>query len=297
MRSKGDVVLLVLRKIVIFTGALAACSVLLLVFVSAAFCRTTLQKHPRSVPPLPNWMTVSVPARDGVRLRAWWLQPSESNGNCVAVLHGIGDSRVGAVGFAPMFLNEGYAVLLPDSRAHGESGGEFVTYGLLERYDIIAWADWMKKAGCRKVYGLGESLGASVLIQAAAVEPAFAAIAAECAYADLREVAEFRVRQKAHVPAIVSRLVVGSAIAYADWTDGLDLRQVSPVDSIARASTPILLIHGLQDFRTPSYNSVRLARANPRNSLWLVPGAAHTGAASTEPAEFRRRVLGWFAQY
>ena len=36
-----------------------------------------------------------------------------------------------------MFLEEGYSVLLPDSRGHGTSGGELVTYGLLEKRDVL----------------------------------------------------------------------------------------------------------------------------------------------------------------
>jgi predicted acyl esterase len=101
--------------------------------VGAVFCQATLHvprrlgKAPRSA------ATVSITARDKATLSAWWIMPSQPNGNCVIVLHGIGDSRVGSVGFAPMFLNEGYAVLAPDSRAHGASEGQFVTYGLLER--------------------------------------------------------------------------------------------------------------------------------------------------------------------
>jgi len=248
-----------------------------------------------------NATEVSIVAADKATLRAWWLRPSKSNGNCVLVLHGIADSRIGSIGFAPMFLNEGYAVLLPDSRAHGASEGQFVTYGLLEKYDVIAWAHWMKTTACRNLYGLGESLGASILIQAAAIEPAFAAIVAESPYADLREIAEYRVRRMSGMPgwlAIpVARIVVSSAVFYAKSVDGLDLGQVSPVKSIAYTSTPILLIHGLNDFRTPASNSLELARANPRNSLWLVPNAGHTGAAAEAPEEFRGRVLGWFQEH
>ncbi len=195
-----------------------------------------------------------------------------------------------------MFLNEGYSVLLPDSRAHGASGGEFVTYGLLEKYDVIAWANWMKRAGCGKLYALGESLGAAVLIQAAAVQPIFSAIVAECPYADLREVAEYRVSGMGRLPPIVARAIVGSSLLYAAWVYNLDLRRVSPVDSIGRASTPILLIHGLGDVLTPPYNSVRLAKADPRDPLWLVPKAQHTEASLAEPEEFRKRVLNWFAR-
>src|SRR6185295_3975118 len=104
------------------------------------------------------------------------------------LLHGISDSRLGVTGFAPMFVPERYSVLAPDSRGHGRSGGEFVTYGLLEKYDVLAWAHWMRREGCERIYGLGESLGASILIQAAAVEPVFRAIVAECPFADLRAI-------------------------------------------------------------------------------------------------------------
>jgi len=95
----------------------------------------------------------------------------------------------------------------------------------------------------------------------------------------------------------LAKAVVTSAVLYARWADGLDLRQVSPLSAIAHESTPILLIHGTKDFRTPASNSQRLASANPRNSLWLVPNAGHTGASAQAPEEFRGRVLGWFREH
>ena len=148
---------------------------------------------------------------------------------------------------------------------------------------------------------MGESLGASVLIQAAEVQPAFAAIVAECPYADLRETAEYRVRQMLRMPGFVAvpaaKMVVSSGMLYASWVHGLDFQQVSPIRSIARTRSPILLIHGLNDTRTPPSNSERLASANPRDPIWLVPNALHTGAAAAEPDEFRRRVLGWFEEH
>jgi dipeptidyl aminopeptidase/acylaminoacyl peptidase len=284
-----------------FTAAVIIGGFLCFTLTGAIFCGATLHVPRRLGPAPPNARTVVIVAADNANLSAWWLEPSKPNGSCVVVLHGIADSRVSAVGFAPMFLNQGYAVLLPDSRAHGASEGQFVTYGLLEKYDAIAWASWLRRAGCRNVYGLGESLGASILIQAAEVQPAFTAIVAECAYADLRETAEYRVRQMLRMPAFVAvpvaRMAVMSGMLYANWAHGLNFQQVSPIRSIAHASTPVLLIHGLQDFRTPPSNSQKLANANPRDPLWLVPNAQHTGAAAAEPGEFRRRVLGWFAAH
>ncbi|HLG97945.1 MAG TPA: alpha/beta fold hydrolase [Bryobacteraceae bacterium] len=265
------------------------------------FCAVTLHV-PRTVGATPlNAKDVELSAIDGAKLRAWWMRPAAPNGDCVIVLHGIADSRQGSAGFAPMFLAQGYSVLAPDSRAHGESGGNFVTYGLLEKYDVLGWAHWMSSNGCRKIYGLGESLGASILIQAAAVEPIFAAIVSECPYADLREIAEYRMRQVLRLPPVlvgpIATLVIGSALSYARLFDGLDFRQVSPVTSIAHSSTPILLIHGLADIKTPPSQSEKLAAANPRDPLWLVPNARHTGASAAAPDEFRLRVLTWFASH
>jgi dipeptidyl aminopeptidase/acylaminoacyl peptidase len=84
---------------------------------------------------------------------------------------------------------------------------------------------------------------------------------------------------------------------YARIAYGLDFTQVSPINSIAQTATPILLIHGLADSRTPPENSERLARANPSDPLWLVPNAGHTGASAAAPENFRRRVLAWFATH
>jgi fermentation-respiration switch protein FrsA (DUF1100 family) len=267
-------------------------------FTGAVFCRGTLHVQRRLSQAPRDAQTVSIDAQDRAKLSAWWMKATRPNGNCVVVLHGIKDSRASTLRFEPMFLNAGYDVLLPDSRAHGASQGEFVTYGLLEKYDVIGWTKWMKGAGCGKIYGLGESLGAAILIQSAAVRPAFSAIAAECPYADLRDAAEFRVRHMLGMPVMLSgpaaRIVVASGEYYARWVDGVNLERVSPVRDIGHAPTPILLIHGLSDSRTPFSDSQRLARANPRNALWLVPNAEHIGAVVAAPEEFSRRVLEWF---
>jgi hypothetical protein len=217
------------------------------------------------------------------------------------VLHGIGDSRQGSAGYAPLFLNEGYSVLLPDSRAHGSSEGELVTYGLLEKSDVLLWAHWLRQQNCNSLYALGESLGGAVLVQAAALGADFRAIVAESPFADLTATAEFRVRQMFHLPpllqSVIPSLLVQNSMTYAKFRYGIDLRQVRPIHSIRRTVTPILLIHGLRDSRTPYWHSQALASADARSMLWLVPNAEHTGAYSTTPTEFRRRVLGWFAEH
>jgi len=78
----------------------------------------------------------------------------------------------------------------------------------------------------------------------------------------------------------------------------MDFHEASPADAVVEVTTPILLIHGLKDTNIPPEQSRAIAARNPRNIiLWLVPGAGHTGAFATAPAEFRARVLGWFRDH
>lgn len=265
-------------------------------------CEIALHPPRRPVLPNPTARTIQITARDGALLRAWLFVPAKSNGDAVLILHGIADSRGSEVGFARMFLDRGYAVLAPDSRAQGESGGEFETYGLQEADDVHRWVSRLiQDEHPRLVFGLGESLGGAVLIQSLAVEPRFSAIAAECAYSSLARLARDRVAERLPIPQQFGRLlgapVVWSAFLYARLRYGLDFRAASPETVIARSATPVLLIHGLDDKKTPPMHSEILAAASPRSKLWLVPGAGHTGAYNTAPREFEERLFGFFEAY
>jgi pimeloyl-ACP methyl ester carboxylesterase len=271
-------------------------------------CDNTL-RVPRRIPSAPIvsakgddpfWSTVQIPARDHAKLEASMVAPKKSNGKCVLMVHGIGFNRDAMTGFVPLFTSHGYRVLVPDDRAHGVSGGDLVTYGALEKFDAVDWAHWLKSEGCSAVYGFGESMGASILIQAAAVDPIFKAVIAECPFSDLRVSGEDRVQQMAAglpewIARPLARVMVESSLIYARFRFGVNLSDVSPVHDIAAIQSAVLLIHGLADTRTPPWHSIVLQKADPKAVLWLVPGARHVAASSTQPEEFNRRVLEWFA--
>jgi dipeptidyl aminopeptidase/acylaminoacyl peptidase len=262
-------------------------------------CENALRPSRRAVTAAPaGWETVTIRAAGGAPLAAWFLRPAVANGGCVIVLHGIADNRVSALGQAPMFLDKGYAVLLPDSRGHGESGGDLVSYGIVEKWDVLDWARWLRAAGCRDMFGLGESMGAAILIQAAAEQPVFRAVVAESSFASLRWVAEDRVVEHLRGPQalrrIVARILVVGGFCYARLRYGLDLDPAAPVRSVKRLRTPVLLIEGLRDTNVTPAHARAIAAASRSVTLWLVPGAGHTAAAAADPEGFRRRVLGWF---
>ncbi len=244
---------------------------------------------------------VEVLAPDGVRLRAWFFRSPKGASKAVIVLHGHGDNRVGAFGFAPLLLKHGYDVLTPDSRAHGESEG-VATYGVLEADDVNLWARWLateRTDPC--VCGLGESMGAAILLQALARETPIRAVVAESPFSSFREAAYDRIGEKFGVghwlPRTLLRPTIETAFLYSRLRYGIDMASASPEAAVAHTPIPILLIHGAEDINLPPVHSRRiLAHAAGRIEYWEPSQTWHTGASTRWPLEFGRRVTAWFAR-
>ena len=134
-----------------------------------------------------DFRDASLTSQDGAVLRAWIFRPAEANGSTVIPLHGVSDNRLGMLGYGRWLLANHYTVLLPDARAHGLSGGDIATYGLLESDDIHRWADWIRKdenPSC--IFGFGESMGAAQILQALSREPGLCAVVAESPFESFR---------------------------------------------------------------------------------------------------------------
>jgi fermentation-respiration switch protein FrsA (DUF1100 family) len=242
---------------------------------------------------------VSVIASDGAILRGWLFAVSHGNGDAAILLHGQGDNRAGMLGNADMLLRRGYSVLLPDARAQGDSGGTIATYGLKEKDDLRRWFEWLERnLAPRCIDGLGDSMGAAILLQAVAIEPGFCAVVAESSFASFREAGYDRLGQAFRTGPWLGRTVLLPAVTagfvYADIRYGVDFERASPEIAVARSRVPVLLIHGLADDNLPPRHSERIKAGNPSVVLWEPASAGHCGAAGAEPEEYQRRVVGWF---
>jgi pimeloyl-ACP methyl ester carboxylesterase len=249
---------------------------------------------------------VVIQAADGVELHAWYSVPEHQNGQAVILLHGIGDNRGGVAGYGQAFLRQGYRILLPDSRAHGESGGAVATYGLLESDDIRRWVSWLYGSGASCVDGFGESMDAALVLESLRSESRFCAVVADSAFSDFRSVAYDREGYFVGAGRFGMERIVGRTVGllpaeigllYARWRYGVDLRRANPVDAVKSSTVPVLLIHGDEDINILPWHARSLAEADPVHAqLWLVPGAGHCGAVGVAPDEFWSRVFSFFAR-
>jgi pimeloyl-ACP methyl ester carboxylesterase len=245
---------------------------------------------------------VAIAADDQVSLRAWSMRPSGWNGREIVLLHGQADNRAGMLGTAEMLLQNGYAVLLPDARGHGDSGGQIATYGVKEAGDVRRWFDWVKgshRPTC--IDGLGDSMGAAQLLGSLAAEPEFCAVVAESAFGTFEEAAYDRLGQQFRTGPWLGRTLLRPAVEagllYARMKYGVDLKQANPRRAVSGSRVPILLIHGGADTNLPPRHSEMIKSGNAAVVLWEPPGAGHCGAAGAAPVEYQRRVVGWFASH
>ncbi len=243
--------------------------------------------------------SVEIVARDGVKLRAWLLHPEHWGGEAALVLHGFVDSRAAMLDHARLLLRHGYAVLAPDSRGHGESGGAAISFGVREADDVRAWADWLcARLHIQTFIGLGQSMGAAVLINALPGERRLERIIAESPFTTFREAAYDRLAGRAGIPAWLAHLAfrpIGElAFLYVRWRYGFNLHDTRPVDALRDAGQPVLLIHGSADEAILADHSRRL-QAVSGAEYWEVPGAGHTEPIRVAAEEYEQLVIAWLA--
>jgi uncharacterized protein len=242
----------------------------------------------------------TVRAPDDALLRGWKVRAVRPNGSWVLLLHGRSHNRSVMLPHAEFLLAAGYNVVMMDARSHGESGGKASTYGYLEKRDETAIVDVLESSkNVKHLFALGESMGAAVSLQSAAVESRIEAVVAEGAFRNLREVTydyaglqqnEFLGKTLFRPAADVSRWI-------AERQVGFSFEEISPEKAVALRPFPVLLICGLSDRKIPCRHAEAIFRkAAGRKELWEVPATGHEKAIETHGAEFRERVLNFFAQ-
>lgn len=202
-----------------------------------------------------------------IALKGWHCAATGLRRGVIVYLHGIADNRQSASGIIDRFGRRGFDVVAYDSRAHGSSGGEACTYGVLERVDLSRVLDQLRPA---PVVVIGTSLGGAVAVQAAAEDSRITAVVAAETFSDLRTVVEER------APFFFTRRAVARALERAGRDGHFDVDAASPVAAAKRIQIPVFLIHGADDVETPPDHSRRIftALTGPKR-LAIVPGASH----------------------
>ena len=220
----------------------------------------------------------------------WWIAGKPGRAS-VLLLHGIRSDRRAMLGRARLLSQHGYAVLLVDLPAHGESPGDAITLGWREAAAVTAARDWMQRErpGEKRAV-IGVSLGgASVLL---GPQPSgFDAVVLEAVYSDARQAIRNRIAMRlGDTAATLSPLLA----MQAGLRLGIPVRELAPIDRIAGLGAPVLVVAGGQDRHTlPAESRAMYDRARASKSFWLLPDAAHVDFLAHDPDGYADHVIGF----
>lgn len=218
---------------------------------------------------------VSITAYDGKRLHARYYHVAD--GAPIAIqFHGYKSLGIRDFsGGAQECMKLGQNVLVVDQRAHGESEGRVISFGIKERFDCKSWAEYVTKrfGDESKILLYGVSMGAATVLMAAELDlpKTVVGIVADCPYSDIGEIIRHVCRRMKLPPAVFYPLVKLGAIIFG----GFNPDSASPKTAIKNTSIPIFLVHGEADSFVPTRMSEELKTCGAGVTLIKIPEATH----------------------
>ena len=239
---------------------------------------------------------VHITSFDGLKLRARYYHTSDGAPLAICC-HGYRSTgpRDFCAG-SKMFIEHGMNVLLIDERAHAQSEGTVITFGINERQDVLYWTRYAgERFGDIPIFLVGISMGAATVLLSSGLDlpENVRGIMADCPYASPREIIS-SVSQGMHFP----KFCMIFAIVGAKVLGHFDLIKISAVDEVKKTKVPILIVHGLADDFVPEYMSKKVAEANPSMITRVTfPGAVHAMSYFTDKEKYRNTVLSFIDEH
>lgn len=246
-----------------------------------------------------NWQDIRMPSRFGYSLTGTFIPNPQTTDKTLIFLHGFSESRLAGLSYVNIYLNAGYNLLLVDSRAHGDSGGESVTWGVYEKYDVDQWVDWLRYRYPAGIIGMhGISMGAATALLHAGLNESNKRVAfyiADSAYSDLVSLLTDQMNQRLRLPGnIPPQFLLPYANAVAFLRSRFNFGDAAPLRVVQQVTTPVLYIHGEADRLVPASMSQQLYSATKgQRQIQLFPRADHVSSIFTDRSRYRTIVQGF----
>ncbi|MBR6651298.1 MAG: alpha/beta hydrolase [Clostridia bacterium] len=222
--------------------------------------------------------TVEIASHDGLRLVGHWYDCPNAK-RIIVAMHGWRSTWARDFSQISDFWHDsGCSVLYAEQRGQGNSDGDYMGFGLLERYDCLDWINWAveKSEGKLPIYLGGVSMGATTVLMTAGLDlpENVCGIVADCGFTSPHAVWKHVVENNLHLTYNGLRGAVASDLCKKRINIGA--KDYSTIDAMQVCSVPVLFIHGTDDRFVPiemTYENYKHCVA-PKDLL-VVPGAEH----------------------
>lgn len=244
-----------------------------------------------------DWKEVSIQSDGGVVLAGRYLLTRPS-APLVIFMHGYhGTYKWDGYGCYKMCKKLGYNLLMVDERAHGDSAGHTITFGIKEQKDCLKWIEFANSnLDYSKLYLWGVSMGASTVLMAASHldRSTVSGIISECAYTSPEAI----IRRTAYTMKVPGDFLAPGIKAAARIWGHFNLTENSSVESVKKTDIPVLFIHGTGDGFVPVKMCEILYNACVSDKeIAYIEGSKHAVCALTDISAYRAAVESFLRKY
>ena len=237
------------------------------------------------------YINVYLKSFDGLRLYGALLE--NYSDKIVICVHGFtGSGKKDFASLAQAYYKNGYNVLLVDNRAHGQSEGKYVGFGVLDRLDLRNWVKYViNRFGSNvQVFLHGISMGAATVLMASSIMPKnVRGIIADCGFTSVYEIFEYVLKRDYHLPKFP---IIYLTNIMSKIRAGYGYKDVNTTAEIARSDIPILFIHGENDEFVPLWMTMKnYSHCKAYKELFIVRESEHAESHYIDKKGYERRIL------
>lgn len=233
---------------------------------------------------------VYITSRDNLKLHGYYI-PVGDRKKTIICFHGYTSS--GANDFnaiAKFYIEMGYSLLCPDARAHGQSEGKYIGFGCLDRFDGMAWIDYIRKTYGGEILLYGVSMGGATVLMMSGMDlpSCVKGIISDCAFTSAWDVFSWVLKSMYHMSPFpimnISNRLCRKRAKY-------DLKECNSAEEVKKAKIPILFIHGSGDNFVPSYmcDEIYGNCASSKDKL-IIEGASHAESYYKDTQAYESKV-------
>ncbi|RKQ33870.1 alpha/beta hydrolase [Oceanobacillus halophilus] len=240
---------------------------------------------------------IELESYDDLILKAKLIENDTLQNKAVILAHGYRSTSESMGQYAKFYYDQGFDVLIPDARGHGESEGDYIGYGWHDRLDYLGWIELLiDRYKSEQILMHGNSMGASAVLMTSGEDlpEEVKGIIADSGYTTVKEELTHQLRHLYNLPAF-PLLHLTSIMTVI--RSGYSFEEASALNQVKENNLPIFLVHGEEDELVPTEMAKELYEAAAGGKeLWLVPGAGHTDAYDIATEEYQDRLVDFIKQ-
>ena len=244
--------------------------------------------------------TVYVKSHDGLTLVGHWY-PAENPKRTVIMFHGWRSTWYHDFGMSADFMHDsGCNLLYIEQRSHSGSEGDYILYGILERYDAQTWVDFAvgRNPENLPIYLCGISMGATTVLMASDLPLKYTVkgIIADSGYTSAEEIIKVMIKQNA--PFLPTTHVYNCIDRACRNHTGFSYSEFTAPKALKRCTVPVLFIHGEDDGFVPvSMTYENYEACASEKELLVVPGAHHGTSYAVDTPKYQETILEFFDKH